>query len=245
MPAEEPTDFAFEALDRTRVFEHIISQVSEAIMRGELQPGNRLPGERKMAEMFGVSRASVREALRALEVFGVLVARRGRGRDSGSTIAKDAGLGLTSAIRLHAGLLQIPVLDIVSIRAEMESFAARRAAERQMPQPALHEHLAAMNAASELRTYHKRDSEFHVALAVASGNALLPVLMESLRSAIYRETFSAMNSLSDWRLERDRLQEEHRDIVERVEAGQPEEAAAAAEDHIMGFYRGPMTATRV
>ena len=76
-------------------------QIEEAIVDGRLRPGDRLPSERELAETFGVSRASVREALRALEVFGVVVARRGTGPDAGSIVADGAGEGLSNARRLH------------------------------------------------------------------------------------------------------------------------------------------------
>lgn len=230
----------FKALEQRRAFEQIIFQISEGIMEGRLRPGDRLPAERVLAETFGVSRASVREALRALEVFGVLAARRGTGPDAGSIVADGAGEGLTNALRLHAGLLQITMRDIVDIRAVLETYAARRAAEQHGPQPALRELLGSMSAATDVDTYHQLDTDFHVALARASGNALLPVMMESLRGAMQRDMLAGFSRLSDWRAERDRLVIEHRHIVECIEAGQPEEAATALQNHIMAFYRTVM-----
>jgi DNA-binding FadR family transcriptional regulator len=234
------TSTPFKALEQRRAFEQIIFQISEAIMDGRLRPGNRLPSERDLAETFAVSRASVREALRALEVFGVLVTRRGTGPDAGSTVADGAGEGLTNAIRLHAGLLQIAMRDIVDIRAVLESYAARRAAERHRPQPELRELLGAMNAARDVDEYHALDTDFHVALARASENALLPVVMESLRGALLRDMLAGFERLDDWRTERDRLVSEHRQIVELIEAGDVEGAATAIDEHIMGFYRNVM-----
>jgi GntR family transcriptional repressor for pyruvate dehydrogenase complex len=230
----------FKALEQRRAFEQIIFQISEAITEGRVRPGDRLPSERELAETFGVSRASVREALRALEVFGVLVARRGTGRDAGSTVADSAGEGLTNAIRLHAGLLQIVMRDIVDIRAVLESFAARRAAEHSATQSELRDLIDRMQAAPDAHAYHGLDTDFHVALARASGNALLPVLMESLRSAMQRDMLAGFSRLEDWEAERDRLVVEHRHIVERIEAGDPDGAATALQDHIMGFYRNVM-----
>lgn len=225
-----------------RAFELILVELSDAIVEGRLRPGERLPGERELAETFGVSRPSVREALRALEMFGVLVARRGTGRSSGSTVAAGAGEGLTSALRLHTGLLQIAMADIVDIRAVLESFAARQAAQRAEPQPELHRLVAEMRCAPDLAAYHELDTDFHVALARASGNALLPVLMESLRGAMRRDMLAGFARLEDWRAARERLVAEHAEIAAYIEAGDPDRAADAVQDHIAGFYRTVMDA---
>src|SRR6266702_8324352 len=104
-------DLLFQAVEQRRTFEQVLVQVEEAIISGGLQPGDRLPAERELAQTFGVSRASVREALRVLEMFGVMVARRGTGADAGSVVADSAQSGLQSALRLHAGLLRIPTRD--------------------------------------------------------------------------------------------------------------------------------------
>ena len=78
---EVSADLPFQAVEQRRTFEQILLQIEEAIISGGLKPGDRLPPERDLAQTFGVSRASVREALRVLEMFGVIVARRGTGPD--------------------------------------------------------------------------------------------------------------------------------------------------------------------
>jgi GntR family transcriptional regulator, transcriptional repressor for pyruvate dehydrogenase complex len=232
----------FKALEQRRAFEQIIFQIEEAILEGRLRPGDRLPAERTLAETFGVSRASVREALRVLEVFGVVVARRGTGPDAGSIVAEGAGDGLANALRLHAGLLRIGTRDIVDIRAVLEGHAAREAA-RSKPADGigeLRELIDTMRAAEDIEAYHRVDTEFHVALARASGNALLPVLMEALRNTMQRDMVDGFSQLDDWRAMRDRLVKEHTTIVDRIADGDPEGAATALVAHIMGFYRSAM-----
>jgi GntR family transcriptional repressor for pyruvate dehydrogenase complex len=118
---------AFQMLDQRRVFEQIIEQIEEAIVVGRLRPGDRLPGERDLAERFGVSRLSVREALRVLERFGVLTARSGRGPNSGSVIANNSAAGITNALRLHTAMMQIPTKDIVEVRTVLETHAVQLA----------------------------------------------------------------------------------------------------------------------
>src|SRR5262245_28701150 len=78
---------AFQKVERRRAFEDVILQFERAIEEGSLRDGDRLPTERELAATLGVSRASVREALRVLEMYGVLVARPGTGPDSGSILS--------------------------------------------------------------------------------------------------------------------------------------------------------------
>jgi GntR family transcriptional repressor for pyruvate dehydrogenase complex len=68
-----------KAVKKTRVYEDIVSQVKELIAEGKLRPGDQLPSERELSEMFQVSRASVREAIRALESIRLIEIRQGEG----------------------------------------------------------------------------------------------------------------------------------------------------------------------
>lgn len=73
----KPDATVFTAAQRVRSFEDIIAQVRDAVAEGRLRPGERLPSERALAESFGVSRATLREALRSLEALGVVEIRLG------------------------------------------------------------------------------------------------------------------------------------------------------------------------
>lgn len=229
---------AFHALPQRRAYEEIILQIEHAIAEGDLAEGDRLPGERELAETFGVSRASVREALRVLETLGVLVARRGTGADSGSVVTARGRHGLASALRLQSALQRIPIWDFVDLRTVMEAEAAERAAQLDAPPTArMHELIEAMSATTTASEYNKLDTSFHVELARVSGNALIPLLMETLRDLMQRAMVRGFERLQDWRAERDRLIGEHRHIVERIEAHDPEGARAAIRGHILRFYR--------
>lgn len=67
----------FEKIKQNRMYENIVSQVLEAIFRGDLQPDDKLPSEKELGEIFGVSRVTVREAIRSLEQFGMIEVRQG------------------------------------------------------------------------------------------------------------------------------------------------------------------------
>ena len=232
-------DWSFEELDQRRAFEKIISQIEGAIVSGRLRPGDRLPGEREFAEMFGASRASVREALRVLDAFGVVVAQRGTGPKAGSTIAAGAQSGLQSALRLNAGLLRIPTQDIIDVRAVLEGRAAQLAATNSQPADIvrLRGIIDVMRAVDEVHVYHDLDTAFHIELARASGSELLPVLMEALRGSVRRVMLEGFAALNDWRAARDQLVEEHAHVVDCIEARDPVEAEVAVREHVLRFYR--------
>jgi DNA-binding FadR family transcriptional regulator len=234
-----PGSSPFRALPQLRTFEQIIVQIEDAIVEGRLQPGDRLPAERELAETFKVSRASVREALRVLEMFGVVVARRGTGPDAGSTVAEGARTGILNALRLHTGLLRIPTQDIVDVRAALESHAAHSAAMRheEGDTAGLRAIVDSMGKAKTIAAYNELDTEFHVELARISGNALMPVLMEALRAAMRRDMLQAFAAMDDWHVARDRLMAEHLAIVERIEARDGEAAEARLREHVVSFYR--------
>jgi GntR family transcriptional repressor for pyruvate dehydrogenase complex len=235
---ETSAGLPFQALDQRRTFEQILLQIEEAIIDGRLKPGDRLPPERELAQTFAVSRASVREALRVLEMFGVIMARRGTGPDAGSIVAASAQNGLESALRLHVGLLRIPTRDMVEVRAVLEQQAAQKAAERadEKMTARLHEIVDGMRAATAISEFNELDTEFHVELARVSGNALLPVLMEALRGTMRRAMLEGFERLADWRAERDHLAGEHERMIGYIEAGDQVAAGAAMQGHVLRFY---------
>jgi GntR family transcriptional repressor for pyruvate dehydrogenase complex len=234
----------FRALDQRRAFEHIILQIEEAIHSGALRPGDKLPSERELAETFGVSRASVREALRVLERFGVLAAKVGNGPNSGSTIADSAGIGMTNALRLHTAVMRIPTKDTVDVRVQLEMHAVRRAcvSASEDDHTRIRNSLEAMVAAGTPEEFHAHDTEFHVALARASGNELLPVLMESLRGAMQRDMLAGYARQGDWEPLRKELLQQHNDIFDAVLAGKEDAAAELIKHHIQHFYAHALVA---
>jgi DNA-binding FadR family transcriptional regulator len=221
------------------VFEDIIVQIEQAIAKGDLKPGDRLPPERELAETFGVSRPSVREALRVLEMFGVVVARRGTGAEGGSLVAEGAQVGLVSALRLHSALVRVPSTDLVELRVVLEAYAAGRAATEVDPERTaeLRRLIEDMRAAGSAEVFYRLDTDFHLELSRVSGNRLAPALMEALREAMAREMLKAFAVLPDFDAQRAVLIEGHARIVEAIESGDSEEAATAVREHIEGFYR--------
>jgi DNA-binding FadR family transcriptional regulator len=233
---------SFVPVKRRRAFEDIIVQIENAIHEGRLKVGDRLPPERELAEIFRVSRASVREALRVLEAFGVLSARRGTGADSGSIVSAQNDSPLSGLLRLYASLLQMPLIDLLDVREALEMLTARRAAERASPDDIerLRSIVQSMRDSREPEGFLTLDTEFHVTLARASGNSVAPLIMSALRDAIARQmlaAFQALEESGDWTSERSWLIREHAHLLDAVESKGPDAAAEAFQHHVRDFYK--------
>jgi GntR family transcriptional repressor for pyruvate dehydrogenase complex len=221
-----------------RAFEDIIGHIREAVVAGQLSIGDRLPHERELAERFEVSRQSVREALRMLEGFGVLTARRGVGPASGWIVAGGTAAGLTILLDLHTSLRRTSLWDILEIRESLEMLSIRSAAAQASAEEkaALVAAAHAMEAVHESGAFLRCDTEFHVSIARRSGNSLAPLFMEAIRDAMARVMLATSRELPDWDTERETLAREHLEIATLIAAGQGDAAAAVLSRHIRGFY---------
>ncbi|MBD5656474.1 MAG: FadR family transcriptional regulator [Candidatus Eremiobacteraeota bacterium] len=221
-----------------RAFEDVILQIRQAIVERRLAVGDRLPHARELAERFGVSRQSVREALRMLEAFGVLSARRGAGPESGWTVSADGTTGLSVLLDLYTSLQRIPIWDLLEIREALEMLSVRSAAAHATPEDTA-ELLAAARAMADATTpeaFLEVDTEFHVSIARRSGNSLAPLFMEAIRDAMSRVMLAAFQALPDWASERELLVREHVDLASKIGRQDGDSAATAVSEHIRGFY---------
>lgn len=235
------TTAGWQPLNRSRTYEMVLDQVEEQILAGHLGVGDRLPPEREMAKMLGVSRAAVREALRVLEAQGVLRRPRvGTGPESGSIVSGLPRPGLSRLLRLHVALANFPLADVVEARTTLERASARLAATHAAP-----EHLARMRACMERMAdpevsreeFNDVDTEFHVALAEAAGNKLVADMTIAMRNAMRHTLLRMFDAAADWQAVRLRLLGEHQGVYDAVSAGDPETAADRVEAHIRDFYR--------
>ncbi|WP_432937700.1 FadR/GntR family transcriptional regulator [Kribbella sp. CA-253562] len=109
-------------------YELVLQQVEADLAAGRLRLGGRLPGERALAEQLGISRPSVREAVRVLEALGVVRTATGSGPEAGAVIVAEPSAPLTALLRLHLATSHLPMHDIVQTRVLLESWSAREAA---------------------------------------------------------------------------------------------------------------------
>jgi DNA-binding FadR family transcriptional regulator len=224
---------------KVRTHEQVLEQIEEQILDGRLRIGDRLPSERELVDRLGVSRASVREALRVLEAMGVVVANVGTGRTSGSIVVGQPSGALSTLLRVHTALEGFSLGEVVEIRVILEKSAAAAAAERhdQQDLDPIRTTLERMDAEDlEPREFNKLDTEFHVGVALAAHNDLLTYLMRALRDAIEREMVLAFERLPDWRRAAVHLRAEHRAILAAIEAHEGQAAGQLVERHICDFY---------
>jgi DNA-binding FadR family transcriptional regulator len=225
----------FTAVVRAPVYEQVAEQIRAEIFSGRYAPGDPLPTERDLAQIFAASRQSVREAIRALQAEGLVVAG---GAPMRATVAIDFGRPARDALGNLLRLKQVGVDDLVDLRCVLETAAVRRAAEHRGAELAdAHAAIAEMKDPDlSLEAFDHADLRFHVALASASGNEAMHLVMSALRDAAEAHLLAALSNASGSRKTLDRLIAEHEQILQAAEAGDGENAAALIEAHIRGFY---------
>ncbi|MEU6726825.1 FCD domain-containing protein [Nonomuraea wenchangensis] len=219
-------------MKRTRTFEDVLAQIERRIAEDGLTAGDRLPAERRLAEQLGVSRSSVREAMRVLETLGVVSSQVGRGPDAGAVLIARPDSALTGLLRLHLGLATLELREVIDTRHMIEQWAAARAATGRGGTEALAAALAGMDAARTAEEFVEHDTAFHCALADASGNRLVSAVMRSLRDTMRKFSVEAVERLGDTAV----LRAGHVRILAAIEAGDPAEAAAAVSEHLADAY---------
>ncbi|MBB2910975.1 DNA-binding FadR family transcriptional regulator [Streptosporangium becharense] len=222
----------WQPVRRTRAFEDVIAQIEQRIAGDGLRVGDRLPGERQLAEQLQVSRSSVREAMRVLETLGVVSSQVGRGPDAGAVLTSRPAGALTDLLRLHLGLASLSLEEVVDARLMIEKWSASHAALHGADLSALASALERMGEAATAEEFVEHDTAFHVAVAEASGNRLTSAMMRSLRDSLRRYAVEAVERLGDT----DGLMADHRRIYRAIATGDAAEAASAVEDHLHRAY---------
>lgn len=208
---------------RTRLYQEVEAQLAELIRIGELRPGDRLPPEREMALRMQVSRASIREALRVMELRGLIVSRPGAG-----TFIADG-----SAEALARSLTHLAVEDVLELRMLLEPSIAALAARRATPEDVERLEAALRQQERQIEEGHhaaEADVAFHAALAEAThnravlrlGSALLEVLAPSRDDSLQTPQRAQLSLRS------------HEAILGAVKGNTPAEARSAMEEHIRG-----------
>jgi GntR family transcriptional regulator, transcriptional repressor for pyruvate dehydrogenase complex len=224
---------------RKNARELVLARIEQSITQGALHVGDRLPNERNFAAELEVSRSSLREVLRALEVMGVISASVGTGPNSGSIVQADSSGALATLLRIHTSLQEFSIRELVETRIMIETWAIRSIGQLRDSHDIelLHDLLWQMGRPGlSIREYNALDTQFHVAIAESSGNRLVRTLMQALRDAIEREMVSWFDRLPDRQAMTGKLNSEHANILKALEAGNDELAAGTVTDHIRGFY---------
>jgi GntR family transcriptional repressor for pyruvate dehydrogenase complex len=223
-----------------RAWESVLAHIEALLVDGGLRPGDHLPAERALAADLGVARSSVREAIRVLEVMGLVRTQTGSGPTSGAIIVARPVGGMQVLMRLQVAASGFPVDDVVSARLLLESSVAGDLADRPSSVDVgdARELLDAMDdPALTPVEFLALDAQFHLALAHASGNSVIAATMAGLRSAIEGYVVSGLASIPDWPSMATRLRAEHRGVLAAIADGDPAAARTRIHDHISGYYR--------
>ncbi|TQK20267.1 DNA-binding FadR family transcriptional regulator [Microbacterium sp. SLBN-154] len=221
-----------------RAWQVVLEHIERDLLDDTLAPGDHLPPERDLAARLGVGRSSVREALRVLEVMGLIRTGTGSGPSSGAVIIATPRGGMSALLRLQVAAHGFPLDDVVRTRVALESAVVEDLASQGAPDTApVRRILDAMDVAERTRDeFLTLDAQFHLGLAEASGNLVITATMAGLRSAIESYVRIGAARVADWSAMSTRLQLEHRAIVEAVEAGDPGRARDLVRAHIVGYY---------
>jgi GntR family transcriptional repressor for pyruvate dehydrogenase complex len=170
----------YKLVRTSRLYEQIVQQIEDSILKGALKAGDQLPAERELAIRFGVSRTAVREAVKALREKGLVEAYSGRG-----TFITD---GTSQAVRQSFDLM-VKIgqpegsTDLAEVRSILEPEIAALAAERaeESDRATLREAVAVMDRSlKDADAYIEADLDFHLALAEAAANPLILSLIDSI-----------------------------------------------------------------
>ncbi|MBN9170723.1 MAG: FadR family transcriptional regulator [Microbacterium sp.] len=226
-----------ETATPARAWRIVLERIESDLLDGRLAPGDHLPPERELAASLGVGRSSVREALRVLDVLGLIRTATGSGPSSGAIVIATPRGGMAARLRLQVAAQGFPLEDVMRTRLILESAVVEVLA---VEGGALTDALAALDAMDAPgltpEEFLALDAAFHRALADASGNAVVAAMMSGLREAIESYVVAGAARIDDWDATADRLRHEHRDIVAAVVAHEPERARSLLRDHITGYY---------
>lgn len=226
----------FRPIRTKKIYEEIVQQIKGFIMDGNLKPGDRLPSERELSERLAVSRASVREALSALAILGVIDIRPGEGTFVRNIRNRDIVESLTLALLMDSRT----VIELLEARKALEGEAVFLAARR-----AELEHLAKMEAILEdmrkdLQTNtlgEEADLRFHLAIAEAAGNSVLARLMHTVTDTLRQALRASRLSLYTTPGNPELLLEQHSTIYEMIKARNPRGARKAMNQHLLFVMR--------
>ncbi len=210
--------------------EEVVSRLREMIHRGELRSGDRLPPERDLAKLLGVSRPTLRAGIRSLTAVGALKSKQGAGT---FVVEADASPALDSnPLRLLASLHGFSSAEMFEARLSLEMAIAGLAAERATGDQlaSMAEELAEMFASiEEPEEYLVHDMRFHQTIAAASGNRILTALMNMVATILFDVRSKTVHRAHDLK----ESSEMHRQIYRAIRERNAEAARNAMRDHLL------------
>ena len=218
----------FKPIKKARVYEEIVAKIKEMVEKGRFKAGDQLPVERELAEVFRVSRSSVREALRSLESQGFIDSRQG----DGTYIASQPGESLVSPLASVIFTEKDDQMELFEMRRMIEPDLAYLAAER-----ATEEEIAKMEEVLALQEEQISrgesgkdvDKNFHYLLSRAAKNKALLRITDNIIDLLAesREQYLQVEGRPQKSILR------HREVLDAIRAGDPDRAEKCMLEHLM------------
>lgn len=210
----------------------LADDLRERILRGEFPEGTALPPERELVAQTRMSRTTVREALRILEVQGLVQIRTGR--SGGAFVQKPGEESIASSVNLMIRGRHIRMAALLETRESIEPSCAKMAAARRTAADleALERANEAISVEGSLADFLTANIDWHIAVAVASHNELLTGFMLALSRAIYASTDN--QGFIDETVRRTTIRA-HQSITDAIRAGDPDAAVRRMERHVHAY----------
>ena len=220
--------FVYKLVRTSRLYEQIVQQIEESIVKGDLKTGDQLPAERELAQRFGVSRTAVREAVKALREKGLVEAYSGRGTfiTDGTTQAVRQSLDLMVKIGQSEGSTQLAEVRAI-LEPEIAALAAQRIQDSELA--TMREAVAVMDRSNQdPQAYIEADLDFHLALAEGADNPMILSLLDPIVGLLREQRLRIFQVPGGPQ----RGQVHHKRILEAVERRDPEAAREAMRAHL-------------
>lgn len=220
----------FSPIKNTKVYEQVIVQIKNMIANGTLKRGDKLPSERDLVEELGVSRTSIREALRALEVIGLIECRQGEG----NFINSDFQNSLFEPLSIMFMLQESSPSEIVELRKIIETETAALAANNitDVEVSEIKVLIERLKESTDENNSAAIDKEFHYMIAKASRNFLVVSILEAVSGLIDTFIKDARRKILTEEANKEKLIVQHEDVYKALLSHDSDAAARAMADHL-------------
>jgi len=220
----------FSPIKNTKVYEQVIDQIKEMIDKGTLKKGDKLPSERDLVEQLKVSRASIREAIRALEVIGLIDCRQGEGNYIKSSFQDNLFEPLSIMFMLE-GRNQEDIWELRKImEVEASGLAAKRISEEQLKE--LKEIVESFVNCEDEDINAEIDKKFHYKIAECSGNVLIFNILSTVSNLVDHFIEDARKLILAQQENKDILFSQHEEIYLAMKKHSSTAARKAMREHL-------------
>lgn len=220
----------FSPIKNTKVYEQVIDQIKDMILNGDLKKGDKLPSERELVEHLQVSRTSIREALRALQIIGLIECKQGEG----NYIRDNTDNSLFEPLSIMFMLQDGNPEEIIEVRQIIEVETAAMAAQKITKDEleSLDILIKALKNTTDENDNVKIDKKFHYEIARASKNFIIVNILNAISSLIDSYIQGARRKILETEQNKELLLKQHVDIYEALKVRNSKKAAEAMRKHL-------------